>query len=246
MDVLLLRFDAPLVSYGGVCVDAHGVTMPLPGRSMLAGLLGNALGLTHRDAGTLSLLQARIEYAVRADRPGQVVVDYQTTDLGQRDAFGVEWMQNGNWTTHGRLEVRGGGAAKTGTDIRLRHYLADSCATVALTMRTGEATAPTVVELSSALERPARPLFIGRKSCLPARPIYLGRMNATSVRDAIEAVPLAEGARPPVLAWWPSSDGFDPAKQRRIGLVDDRDWRNQVHTGRRWVVEGTVDPEDVS
>ncbi len=246
MDVILLRFDAPLVSYGGVCVDAHGVTMPFPGRSMLAGLLGNALGFTHRDAAALSSLQARIEYAARADRPGELLVDYQTTDLGQTDAHDVQWLQTGNWTTHGRVEVRGGGRAKTGTDIRLRHYLADSCSTLALTLRDEQTGEPSSGEVAAALDKPARPLFIGRKCCLPARPILLGRRDGRGLRDALESAPLADGAHHQMRAWWPLAEGFDPNKHRRVGLVDERDWHNQVHTGRRWMVEGTMGTEKPS
>ena len=242
MDILLLRFDAPLMSFGGVCVDAHGVTMPLPGRAMLTGLVGNALGLRHDQTSDLGALQARIVYAARADRPGQVLIDYQTTDLGQTDAFGGAWLQDGNWTTRGRIEERGGGTAKRGTDIRYRHYLADGCVTVALALRHAEST-PNLDDVAHALKNPARPLFIGRKSCLPATPIVLGRVEAPSVRRAVEHAPVAAGANPPLLAWWPASDGFDEAAQRQIGLVDDRDWENQVHAGRRWMVEGSVIPE---
>jgi len=37
IDVILLRFDAPLMSFGGVLVDEHGVTRQFPGASMLTG-----------------------------------------------------------------------------------------------------------------------------------------------------------------------------------------------------------------
>jgi CRISPR-associated Cas5-like protein len=41
MDLVLLRFDAPLMSFGAVVVDQHNRTDPLPYRAMLAGLVAN-------------------------------------------------------------------------------------------------------------------------------------------------------------------------------------------------------------
>ena len=43
MRALVLRFDAPLMSFGGVMVDQHGVIDRFPGTAMLTGLLANAL-----------------------------------------------------------------------------------------------------------------------------------------------------------------------------------------------------------
>jgi CRISPR-associated Cas5-like protein len=40
MDILLLRFDAPLMSFGGVMVDQHGPTDRFPGLAMLTGPAG--------------------------------------------------------------------------------------------------------------------------------------------------------------------------------------------------------------
>ena len=40
IEVLLLRFDAPLMSFGGPIVDQRGVTRDFPAASMLAGLIG--------------------------------------------------------------------------------------------------------------------------------------------------------------------------------------------------------------
>ena len=97
MKVLLLRFDAPLVSFGAPMVDHNGIVQSFPALSMLAGLLGNALGWDHRDAVKLAVLQERIRYAARIDRRGEPLVDYQTVDLGQ------QWMlpRRAGWTRNG-------------------------------------------------------------------------------------------------------------------------------------------------
>ena len=47
-DALILRFDAPLMSFGGPMVDHNGVVQDFPPTSLLTGLIGNALGYEHR------------------------------------------------------------------------------------------------------------------------------------------------------------------------------------------------------
>src|SRR5262245_50040362 len=111
MEVLLLRFDAPLISFGGPAVDQERVIQEFPARSMLAGQFANALGYEHRDAPKTQRLQDRIQYAARRDRQGKRLTDFQTVDLGQ------SFLRGTGWTTWGRPEERAG-AFSTGTHIR--------------------------------------------------------------------------------------------------------------------------------
>ncbi|MFI5394778.1 MAG: type I-E CRISPR-associated protein Cas5/CasD [Candidatus Binatia bacterium] len=234
IDALVLRFDAPLLSFGGVAIDSLGVTRWFPGRAMLAGLLGNALGYTHGNADKLQALQARIRYAARCERPGREIVDYQTVDLGQ------EFLKQG-WTTRGTIEGREGGTAKEGTHIRYRHYLADAVYVVALTL-TRVDDSPTLDEVGAALREPARPLFIGRKSCLPAAPLLVGRTRTETLLQTLEIVPRGPRANTsgPLSAWWPADEDTERPGARLIPVTDDRDWTNQIHVGRRWMHEGTI------
>ncbi len=246
MDVLLLRFDAPLMSFGGVVVDQHNKTDPLPYRAMLTGLLANALGLTRRDDAELTALQARVRYAARRDRKGSLLVDYQTVDLG---ADGP--MASGlGWTSRGEIEERKGGEASDGTHIRHRHYLADAIVTVALTLDPA-GVEPSLHTVSSALRAPARPLFLGRKCCVPSGPVWLGETTASSLRQALEHTPRAGGLRPGsasrsdeggLQAVWPQSDGANENETRLWPRVEDRDMANAIHVGRRIHVEGRVNP----
>ena len=41
---LILRLEAPLMAFGATMIDANGPTHELPLRSMIAGLIANALG----------------------------------------------------------------------------------------------------------------------------------------------------------------------------------------------------------
>lgn len=227
LDVLLLRFDAPMMSFGTTAVDAIGKTSPFPGRSMLTGLLGNALGLDHRDADRLSRLQARLRHAVRRDRGGEIRTDYQTVDLGQPFL-----LDDVAWTTWGRLDPRGGSSDnKVGTHIRHRDYIIDSVFTVALALDpAGEA--PTLADLETALRRPARPLFLGRKSCIPATALVLGRARAASLRGAVLDAPASRPCDRRVAVWWPEGDAPEAEPtSHRVTLTDARDWRNQIHVG---------------
>ncbi len=238
MDVLLIRFDAPLMSFGAPIVDRHGVIQPYPALSMLTGLLGNALGYDHTESDRLQRLQERLRYASRQDRRGRQVRDYQTVDLSK------PYMQNDRaWTTRGAIEQRKGGPASTGTHIRLRDYWADAAHTVALTLKPGDET-PMLDDLENALRRPARPLFIGRKPCLPAVPLCAGRVQARGLVDALTRAPLADRAddRATYRAWWPSHPEGDqrPADMRRP-VTDQRDWANQIHVGERWISEGEIE-----
>lgn len=238
---LLLRLEAPLLSFGAPSVDQQGVIQPFPALSMISGLIGNALGYDHSEAQLLQALQDRIRYAVRADRPGERVRDYQTVDLGQAHLMGT------GWTTHGTPDERGKGEATSGTHIRQRDYWADALFLVALDMREGT---PSLDEVADALERPARTLFLGRKPCLPAGPIFWKKVQAENlVRALCEAPPLAptpgwahpkpRSTEDSFPAWWPEGEAEDPHSVL-LPVTDERDWANQIHVGRRLIRHGPI------
>jgi len=241
MDILLLRLDAPLMSFGAPIVDRHGVIQPYPALSMMAGLLGNALGVDHSEPDRLQRLQERLRYAVRQDRRGQQLRDYQTVDLSK------PYLDDARaWTTRHTLEQRKGGSASSGTHIRLRDYHADACYTVALTLDSAEEN-PTVADCASALKQPARPLFIGRKTCLPAAPLFLDQIIADSLLTALQdAPPAARSRRSTHRTWWPTTpDAPRPtadwlSEDTRYPVTDRRDWKNQIHVGERWLAEGNL------
>lgn len=241
----MLRLDAPLMSFGGVMVDQINPVDRFPGCSLLTGLLANALGWDHRDVVAIEQLQTRLRHASRWDAEPERLVDYHTVDLGQ------DLMQGTGWTTRGRREDRGGGEATSGTHQRYRHYWANGCATVALTLADVDVpnngspgNLPDLAMLEAALRHPARPLFIGRKTCLPAAPLLLGRRSAAGIRAALAAEPLAVVAprRPPtrVSACWPADEA--PGAQE-IVLDDLRDWRNNLHRGSQRYAVGFLELE---
>jgi len=237
MDALILRFDAPLMSFGGVIVDHHNVTDRFPGLSLLAGLFANALGWTHGESEKIGALQDRLILASRWDVEPEAIVDYHTVDLGQPK------MREKGWTTYGEPEHRNSGIdVKFGTHIRLRHHWANGVLTTALALR--DNTLPDLAALEVALREPARPLFLGRKACLPNAPILRGRASGDDVLAILKAVPRAQCPTRPakgqqMAARWPSEVGTNQGNQLKP-IYDRRDWSNQLHTGRRIVAEGLI------
>jgi CRISPR system Cascade subunit CasD len=234
MDCLMLRFDAPLMSFGAVVVDQKHPIWRYPGKSMLTGLLGNALGWDHGDTDRLLGLEARLRFAARWDAEPVPIQDYQTVDLGQ------DFLVDTGWTTRGKREDRGDSANSKKTHRRYRDYWANGVMTVALTL-TGEES-PTLDEIETTLRYPARPLFIGRKPCLPAAPILIGRRQAESLKAALEGEPLAEigpRRRPRVIdALWPLDEGPGQGTEERY---DRRDWRNNIHRGSERYAVGLLE-----
>lgn len=237
MDVVFLRFDAPLMSFGSVVVDQINRTDLYPYRAMLVGLLANALGLTRNEIDRHESIQRRLHYGARRDRSGTTIVDYQTVDFDREGPMASTL----GWTAEGVLEERAGGGASEGTHIRYRHYVADAIVTVAVSLSAGGT--PDADAVVHALRKPARPLFLGRKCCIPSAPVLLGTGTAGSLREALSDLPRIErrGDDGPLPAIWPRVADDDSA-HAVWPRVEDRDWTNSIHVGRRLYVEGRVDP----
>lgn len=229
-NILLLRLDAPLMSFGAPVVDERGKIQPFPAQSLLTGLLANALGVDRGEHEKLERLQRRLRYAVREDRRGQKITDFQTVDLT------TPHMSEYVWTTAGAKKRR------TGKDreILYRDYWADAVYTVALTLDPASES-PTLADVSSALSHPARPLFIGRKTCLPASSLHMLCAKAENLVEALQNAPLVACADKPddqkYSMWWPapSHERSRDERAHRQSVTDRRDWKNQIHVGERWV-----------
>lgn len=230
---LALRLEAPLLAFGGVSIDQVGVTRDFPALSMLTGLLANALGLKRTEWEHHQRLQDRLVFAARRDRenPAGLLTDTQNALLAKTDR---------SWTTWGTPEGRDG-ASYGAPHRRQRDYHMDALVTVVLRLDP-EDEVPDLERVAGAFDRPARPLFIGRKPCLPAAPLRLsGFLHAPDAHAALLAVP---GDGETLRAIWPADEGprdGDPV-ERIVDLPDLRNWRTGLHGGTRRVVEGRVAP----
>jgi CRISPR system Cascade subunit CasD len=241
MKALIIRLDAPMISFGSVMVDQHGYIHRFPGMAMFTGLVANALGWEHSQFERLQELQSRLEYAARWDVQPERMVDYHTVDLSQSK------MKESGWTTRGKPEHRRGAKdTREGTHQRYRHYWIDGLMTVALALR-GDGQ-PNLAVVYDALRRPARPLFIGRKTCLPARPLLDPRTPVAEGENLLEIlrqVPSWDRSGNKqdedlsLMACWPMELGVtDRDMIRRV--FDLRNWFNNVPTGSRWQAEGML------
>lgn len=228
---LVLRLASPLVAFGGETIDNQGVIREFPALSMLTGLIANALGWDRGDDALHNRLQERLFMGTVLKSASRRVLDFQTAELGAADK---------GWTTWGEPEERRGGAGSyAGPHLRYRHYHADLVAWVVLHLQPAD-EAPTLEDVAKALDRPARPLFIGRKPCLPADRLVSGWQDADHVLGALQAVvgrlpPAADGWR----AQWPEGQGEQTA-DRRSDICDERNWTSGVHGGWRPVREGLL------
>lgn len=246
MDAIILRFDAPLMSFGAPVVDSLGVIQPYPALSMMTGMIGNALGVDHAEADRLERLQERLRYAVRQDRRGDKMQDFQTVDISQPHMRAYGSTESRGWTTRGEIENRTNQNKKgdRGPLLRYRDYWADAVYTVALTLDPAGETS-TLDDVAEAVQHPARPLFIGRKTCLPAEPLFVGRAQADTWADLLgdgDKAPLSDRFRGwgedgrTFSIWRPSTS----SNERAIPVTDRRDWTNQIHVGKRWIAKDEV------
>ncbi|WP_103026587.1 type I-E CRISPR-associated protein Cas5/CasD [Salinibacter altiplanensis] len=231
MTFSILRFDAPMMSFGAPIVSEEGRIQPYPALSMMTGVLANALGFERSEADRHEHLQGAISYAVREDVPGEKIEDYQTADLGLPHMQAKGKKESVAWTTWGHLDQRGSGNTDT-TNIRNREYWADAQYTVALHVDGRPAD-----EIEDALLRPERPLFIGRKPCLPAKRLFQGTVDAPSPKEALHlpsTIPTDENDTRivPTRLWHESDDGMP--------VTDARDWANQIHVGERHIREESL------
>ena len=228
---LILVLQAPLVSYGDEAVDRKRPTDIFPGKSMLTGLLGNALGYRRRDADQLDSLQRRIRYAARTEPLGNIAIlrDFHTAQLGTTDRA---------WTTYGTPEERKPERKNPQvTETREVDYLAESRSVVAIALDETE-EGPTLTDVAAAVRNPARPLFIGRKCCLPDRPIFEAIIDADHETEALYSVESGHEAREARAQWDGPEQHNSIRKDHEVWVSDLKDWRNGVHVGRRMVNRG--------
>ena len=226
---LLIRLSSPLIAFGGETIDNYGVIRDFPALSMVTGLIANALGWDRGDDVLHNRLQERLRVGTRLEAQGSRLTDFQTAQWGANDKA---------WTTWGSVEERRGGATSyESPHLRYRDYHADLTALLALRLDPADES-PTLDEVAQAVDRPQRPLFIGRKPCLPVGRLVAGWIDADTVLQALQFAPLASGLQG-LRAQWPDGEGQLPG-DRLVDVCDERNWTSGVHGGWRPVREGLI------
>lgn len=235
---LVMRLEGPMLSYGGVAVDFRRPSNDFPGKSMLTGLLAQALGLhLYHDRHRIQRLQDRISYAARNEaltaHGNAELTDYQSATTNPDDAA---------WTTFGVPQVRTGDRNSIERALpRFLEYRTGLRTTVALTLEEPDEL-PTVEQLAHALIYPAKPLFLGRKSCPPSDMIARETPWAENALEALHQIPSASAADEDPVQWDGDATHPSATKLQELWTHDLRNWDHGVHTGRRLVNAGLQTP----
>ncbi len=165
---LFLRLEGPLQSWGGRTIGRFRRTESVPTKSGVLGLLGAALGLSRQQLNARLDELNQLVMAVRVDRAGHVLEDYQT--VGAK--VGVLAADGEIKKTAATREVE--------AIISPREFLTDASFLVIL-----QGDSELIEELSAALQSPQWPLFLGRKRCVPGTSVFGGVVHNVSLSEAI-------------------------------------------------------------
>jgi len=180
MGTLLLRFVAPMQSWGVQSNFTHRDTGLEPSKSGVIGLLCAALGKPRDETdpdniGKPTLTQlAQLKMGARVDREGLLKVDYHTAQ---------HVMKAGGQPFKGLKN----------TELSQRYYLADAAFLVGL-----EGDTDLLNKLQHALHSPHWLLFLGRKAFVPSEPLWLenGLRTGENEQDLYTALTLYPRLRP--------------------------------------------------
>ena len=188
MPTLLLRLAGPMQSWGTTSRFDQRDTGKEPSKSGVVGLLAAALGIDREVWNDELKSLAALTMAVRHDRPGVLKRDYQTAQ---------------NIISADRSKVHE-------TAVTTRDYLADAVFLVGL-----QGPDRSLLERTqAALQNPAWPLALGRKSYVPSEPVWLDHgvvdaplLEALAARPWLSAARRSETAPERLLVSMESADG---------------------------------------
>lgn len=189
---LVLRLDSPMQSWGVGAKGTVKTTQSEPSFSGVIGLIANALGRKRTD--DLSDLVS-LEFGTRTDRSGHLMRDFFTAGTTTGVAVRKEETEGAKRIFRDTVDPNG--------IVGTKNYLTGAVFTVALR---GEQSLVEMV--AEALERPARTLYLGRKSCPLTRPpvdavVHLGieeTLRHYPLDPALAPVPGSQNRNLPDLA----------------------------------------------
>jgi len=208
-NTLLLRLDAPLQSWSILVRGRSQLTQPWPSKSGVIGMVANALGRGYEDP--IEDL-ASLKMGVRIDQPGTILKDYGVaTNIMRADSSSIK-----------------------PSEPYEKSYLSGSIFLAGL-----EGDESLLQNILTSLHKPARPLFLGRKSCPPASPIWLkdGFVGKDLV-SALKGYPwIGRGTHPTELMLI-----FEGTKGERVNDVPITFSRTQRRYGARFIQYDSVEP----
>lgn len=170
-NTLLLRLAGPLQSWGTSSRFQIRRTDLYPSKSGVLGMLLCAMGITRKDSTAALEPLNRLLMGVRVDQSGTVGWDYHTAGA----KIGIRQAEDGRpkkTQSTGEYE----------TLVSRRQYLYDASFFVVLM-----GDKDTIADCRKALDDPAWPIFLGRKSCVPSEPVFIGTGHFDSLTAALES-----------------------------------------------------------
>lgn len=176
-------------------------TLSRPTYSGVIGLVANVLGMEIDD--DLRALAA-LDFAVRADRPGDIMSDDQIAGGGtfpfdvltgrdvKPEAFIYAAARKPAPDVDGVLKAPWRGAERT-TTMLTKHYIADGAFLAGLTG--DEALCE---RIHAALQEPERLPFLGRRNCAPGQPLAYGMTDSEDWARSVPLLPRATDSNPQV------------------------------------------------
>ncbi len=163
MKLMKFTLSAPLQSWGEDARWDQRTTSAMPSKSALIGLLGSCLGYPRGDD-HLNLLDSMLHIAVRADKPGRIMMDFHTVQ-GTNGFF-----------------INADGKPRTGSNtiITPKQYLQDARFTIFIWGH--EAM---LKKCFDAMLHPRWLVYLGRKSCVPAVPLIPVWVEAETPENAV-------------------------------------------------------------
>ena len=228
---LLVTLKAPLMSFGGAVVDMeHETTLRYPSRAMMTGLIGNALGYRYVDGELLQQLQDNLIMSTWIKSSGDRLIDLQNAHINKSDK---------QWTSDRGVASRDGGAY-AGPSQRKRSYLQDAELIIALRFVDEYLD---LEYIRDALKYPARPLFIGRKTCLPSARMFTEIRDSDNTLRALLDHAVAGNYLNIMRLVFPASEYIDDVIiDREFVFADARAWLPNVYTGGSLWREGSYCP----
>lgn len=208
-----------------------------PTKSAVIGLVANALGRSYADSiGDL----ADLRFAVTIDQAGTMEVDFKTAGTVDYPALVGDKLFGGQVRLDARPTIAGApqknpdytaiqpgtvGAPKTvkgDPKLIYEHYLADARFRVALA---GDAAL--VESIHRSLSKPARPIYLGRRSYCPSAPL----VGSDSIVDCDLDAAIADWKGDTYVECAPGTPGSELVCDQpvRFGVGAKRRWRAHLH-----------------
>ncbi|MFK4036595.1 type I-E CRISPR-associated protein Cas5/CasD [Nonomuraea wenchangensis] len=178
-DVLVLRLSGPLQSWGGATRYNVRGTLSHPTKSGVIGLCAGAMGWPR---GTDLSSLADLQFGVRVDQPGKLLIDYHTMSAASHDPLHPREQ---------RLPTADGKSLKPGQGkISRRYYLQDAVFVAALAGDRDDQR-DLLQRVEAALRAPRYPMYLGRRSCPPDKPVLVALLRDTAGLETVlrEVVP---------------------------------------------------------